>query len=158
MGTEKRSTDTLERSRSLAVATAIERRTTPEEQRVLLTWAQALLEISKRPGSSLLKTKAAVMLTIESRAMYPLLKLLMAELKRVGWDERSWTGRLGLGGVLGTLALAGNAGAGIAALGGAVGIPLWVVLGSGGATLGIVVDKLVAANQRSSKAAQNVDK
>jgi hypothetical protein len=55
---------------------------------------------------------------------------------------RSWRGAR-------AVALAGNAGAGIAAIGGAICIPLWVVLGRGGVTLGVIVDKLVAARQKS---------
>lgn len=50
-----------------------------------------------------------------------------------------------MGGVLVTLTALGNAGAGIAAFGGAIGVPLWLVVGSGGLVLGTIIDKLAPA-------------
>jgi hypothetical protein len=59
------------------------------------------------------------------------MKRAAKELKRVGWDKRSWKARLGMGAVIATLMTVGNAGAGIAALGTAIGVPLWIVIGAG---------------------------
>ena len=126
-----------------SVALAIARQTTREEQQVLLSWTQALLDTRGSSKSKFAKARGALEVTLASPAMLPLLKTLLGELRRVGWDERSWAGRLGLGGAIGTLAIAGNAGAGIAALGGAIGIPLWIVLGAGGLTAGTLVDTLL---------------
>jgi hypothetical protein len=63
--------------------------------------------------------------------IWPLLKSISKQIKRHGWDNRSASQRLGIG-VAGTaFALFGPANAGIAALGSAVAVPLWVVFGAG---------------------------
>jgi hypothetical protein len=110
---------------------------------MLLAWAQRLLVIRKSDLPIHSKAIQAVRATQESKAIWPLLKVTSKELKRVGWDDRSWKSRLGLGAVVATLATVGSAGAGIAALGGGIGLPLWVVFGAGGTFIGLLADELV---------------
>jgi hypothetical protein len=62
-------------------------------------------------------------------------------LKELGWDNRGWTGRLGIATAIATAVLLGGQSAGIAALGTAVGVPLWVIFGAGGAFLGEIIER-----------------
>ena len=50
--------------------------------------------------------------------------------------------KLGLGGAAVGLAVFGGQGAGIAALGTAIGVPLWVVFGAGAAFLGVLYEEI----------------
>lgn len=66
------------------------------------------------------------------------------ELKRLGWDERGLKGRLGVGGAATGLLLFGSQGAGIAALGTAFAVPLWVVFGAGATFIGVLYDEITS--------------
>ncbi|UZR29198.1 hypothetical protein [Methylococcus mesophilus] len=133
--------DTEQASHS-SVAQSVVRATTPDEQQLLLSWAQRLVQFRESNLPIHKKATAAVKITNECKAISPLIKVMSRELKRVGWDERSWGSRLGLGAVITTVATVGSAGAGIAALGGGIGVPLWVVIGAGGTFVGVLIDEL----------------
>lgn len=62
-------------------------------------------------------------------------------LKELGWDNRGLSGRLGIATAIATVVVFGGQGAGIAALGTAIGVPLWVVFGAGAAFLGEVYER-----------------
>jgi len=121
---------------------------TPEERVLIAKWAQQLIKIRDSDLSLYDKAKEAVVVTASSDAIIPLVKNAGLELKRIGWDEQSWTARLGGTGVLAGLLLFTGQGAGIAALGGAIGVPLWVVLGAGGAFAGQLIESARASQQR----------
>ena len=53
-----------------------------------------------------------------------------------------------MGALVGTVATVGNAGAGIAALDGAIGVPLWLIGAAGGTFLGSLIDGLVSKQKR----------
>lgn len=131
-----------EQSSHSSIAQSVVRATTSDEQQLLLNWAKSLLTIRQSSLPVHKKAAAAVKLTRDSKAIWPLMKVISRELKRVGWDDRSWKARLGLGAIVATIAAVGNAGAGIAALGGGIGVPLWVVIGAGGTFAGVLVDEL----------------
>ncbi len=114
-----------------SIAVRIADNASPTEREALLYWMINLLQIRHSKLSSLQKAKQAIALTKRSEVTWPVVKMLAGELKRVGWDERTTKGRAGLLTAGGALALFGGQGAGIAALGTAVGVPLWIVLGAG---------------------------
>ncbi len=62
--------------------------------------------------------------------------------KRLTWDERGLKSRLGLSGAAAGLVIFGGQGAGIAALGTAIAVPLWVVLGAGATFAGFLYEEL----------------
>jgi hypothetical protein len=62
-------------------------------------------------------------------------------LKELGWDNRGLSGRLGIATAIATVVVFGGQGAGIAALGTAIGVPLWVVFGAGAAFLGEIYER-----------------
>ena len=68
--------------------------------------------------------------------------VLVKGLKSTAWDNRSLTARLGLSGAIAAAIFFGGQGAGIAALGTAIGVPLWVVFGAGAAFLGVLYEEI----------------
>ncbi len=58
------------------------------------------------------------------------------------WKSANWAKRIALvGGGIG-LAIGGSQSAGIAALGGAIGVPLFLVTAGGGALIGLIIESL----------------
>lgn len=112
----------------------------PSERQALMNWLQLLAVIRDSQTSSVQKSFQAIRCTVSSKALWPLVKTLGLECKRVGWDERSSKWRAFLGGAGAGLVIFGGQGAGIAALGGAIGVPLWLVLGGGAAVLDALLD------------------
>jgi len=94
------------------------------EKEAIRLWIEKLLAIRASNLSSAQKAKQAIAATGSSHVVLPTVKMLAREIKRLTWDERSRKGRMGLGGAAVGLALFGGKGAGIAALGTAVGVPL----------------------------------
>ncbi|HYN79288.1 MAG TPA: hypothetical protein VES73_16010 [Lamprocystis sp. (in: g-proteobacteria)] len=115
-------------------------RATPAEQHLLLTWSRALGVIRRGDLPALKKMAAMAGLTGEQKATWPLVKVIGRALKLVVWDRRSWRLRLGVGAVVATFVAVGNGGAGIVALGGGIGLPLWILMAVAGAVAGTVVD------------------
>ena len=112
------------------------------ERQVLLNWAQQLVAIRDSNLSAMEKAKASISATVESKAIWPFLNVIGRELKRLGWDERGFAARIGLSAAALALLIPGKGAAGIAALGGAIGVPLWVVFGAGGAFVGVIVQEI----------------
>ncbi|MGV2101595.1 hypothetical protein [Rhizobium sp. 21-4511-3d] len=112
---------------ALAVVTAA----TPSENQALRSWLSELLTIRNSKTNSISKAKQALTVTAQSKVIWPVIQIIAKQVKKRGWDDRSKSQRFGIGGVAVGVALFGGQSAGIAALGTAVGVPLWVVLGAG---------------------------
>ncbi|MGB8378776.1 MAG: hypothetical protein WCE70_09990 [Rhodanobacteraceae bacterium] len=112
------------------------------EKEALRLWIEKLLELKASNIPAPQKAKQAILLTANSKVVVPTVKIIARQTKRVTWDERSLKGRLGIGGAALGLALFGGQGAGIAALGTAIGVPLWVVFGAGAAFLGVLYEEI----------------
>ena len=69
--------------------------------------------------------------------------LVARSFKALAWDNRGLAARLALGGAIVGVVFFGGQGAGIAALGTAIGVPLWVVFGAGSAFLGVLYDEIM---------------
>jgi hypothetical protein len=96
------------------------------------------------------KARRAIELTAESKVIVSIVKMTFMELKRIGWDERGIKARGAIvGAAIGLLAF-GSQGAGIAALGTAIGVPLWVVFGAGGAFLALLYEELTGRKPRTT--------
>lgn len=122
---------------------------TLEQQQALLDWSKDLLAIRHSRESIVTKVKAAVSATAQRRVIWPLVRVMLNRLKRLGWDERSWKARLGVGTVAATVLVLGGQGAGIAALGTAIGVPLWIVFGAGATFAGLLIDELEEVIKKS---------
>ena len=103
----------------------ISKELTPRE---LSTLSQDLLNTYHSSLSGITKLKQAAALTGKA-------------LKELGWDNRGISGRLGIATAIATAVIFGGQGAGIAALGTAIGVPLWVVFGAGAAFLGEIYER-----------------
>lgn len=115
-------------------------RAAPAEQQLLLHWARGLGVIRQGDLPAHKKVAAVFGLTRDRKATWPLVKLIARTLKHIAWDARSWKFRLSIGAIIATLAAVGNAGADIVALGGGIGLPLWILMGVVGAVVGKLID------------------
>ncbi len=130
-------------SKQKQLAVQIAQKASPDENAALRTWAYGLLALRDKQVSVLTKGKEAIGLTIKSKVAWTLIKMMAREIKRHGWDDRSSTAKVGLTGAAVGLTFFPGAGAGIAALGGAVGVPLWVVLGGGSMFAKLLIGELL---------------
>ena len=112
------------------------------EKEALRIWIERLLALKATNLPAAQKAKQAISLTANSKVVLPTVKIIARETKRLAWDERGLKGRLGLGGAAVGVALFGGQGAGIAALGTAIGVPLWVVFGAGAAFAGVLYEEI----------------
>jgi hypothetical protein len=125
-------------------------RAPPAEQHLLLSWSRGLGAIRCSGLPAHRQTAAMLKLTRDLKATWPLLKVLSRVVKRLLWDARSWKFRLGVGAVIATFAAIGNSGAEIVSFGGGIGLPIWVAIGLGGLSIGLVAD-LVAKKLAQSR-------
>lgn len=108
----------------------------------LLAWANQLMLIRNSQQSSFHKARQAIAATMRWKAIFSLIKSLAKEIKRMGWDERGLPARAGLSSAALAAAALGGQGAGIMALGGIIGVPLWVVFGTGGVFAGVLIEEI----------------
>ena len=121
-----------------------------EEKNELKAWCEGLIQIKNSSKSKKEKLKEIFLITKDRKIIFPILKSVSKSVKKLAWDKRSTKSRLGVLGLgLGLTVLAGQS-AGIAALGGAVGVPLWIVFGAGGTFAGFVIEEIERNNQQNS--------
>ena len=118
------------------------------EKEALRIWIERLLALKASNLPTAQKAKRAITLTAESKVVVPSVKIIARETKRLAWDERGLKGRLGLGGAAIGAAMFGGQGAGIAALGTAIGVPLWLVFGAGAAFAGVLYEEITGKKPR----------
>jgi hypothetical protein len=114
---------------------------TADQLTAITEWAKEMLRIRESNGTILQKAKLAIGATADRKALGPLMDVAWRELRRIGWTERGLPARIAIGAAVASLTLTGQ-GAGIAALGGAIGVPLFVVFGAGGALAGVIIDEV----------------
>lgn len=110
-----------------------------EDLDALRSWAQTMLDIKGSNAPAFQKAKRAIAASADRKVLAPIMQIAWREMKRIGWEERSLPARMGAAAA--ALTLSGQ-GAGIAALGGAIGVPLFVVFGAGGALAGVIIDEI----------------
>lgn len=97
-----------------------------QEKARMLLWANELISIRNSELSIKEKLTATFKAARHYKALLPALKGIKSKV----WDERGIKTKIGLSGVvLVAVMFPGNAG--LAAMGSAIGIPLWVVFGAG---------------------------
>jgi len=111
------------------------------ERALLLAWAENVREIQKNPGLSRKEKINALMKLNNKEALVTANKMAIRKVK-AGWKRANWAARLAILAGGATLGYAGVAGAGVAAFGGAVGIPLFLLSAAGGAFIGTLIDNL----------------
>ena len=139
------------------IAVRIASRISVVEKEALIRWIDCLLELKTSNLPALQKAKNAISLTATSNVVATTAKTIAREVKRLGWDDRSLTARLGMGAAATGAAFFGGQGAGVAALGAAVGIPLWVIFGAGGAFMGVLYEELTGKRRNTKTSYQVID-
>ncbi len=133
-----------EKSKSLAVQVA--NSISDNDRFHVLYWMQDLLVIRKSDLSNLDKTKQAFLVTQKRKIIFPIITILYKQTKKFLWDDRTIKGRLGTIGMGAGVAFFSGQSAGLAALGGAIGVPLWIVLGAGGTFAGYLIEEIQKKN------------
>jgi hypothetical protein len=94
-------------------------------------WLRSMLEIAESKATSVNKLRAVYKATLESKILWPIIKMIAGKLKTIGWTNQSPRMKWIIAGAVSSAVLFPGASAGIAALGGAIGVPLWIVFGAG---------------------------
>jgi hypothetical protein len=132
------------------IAIRIAESATQIEREAMKVWLRGLLDIRSSNISSLAKAKKALGITVANKVLWPMIKLIYREIKRYAWDNRSAKVRRSYAGVALALATVGGQSAGIAAMGGAIAVPLWVVFGAGAAFAPILLRAFFETDQPPS--------
>ncbi|RUV45344.1 hypothetical protein EOD29_00330 [Mesorhizobium sp. M1A.T.Ca.IN.004.03.1.1] len=138
------------------LAVRIAEQATPAQNDALKAWALKLLDIRNSDLPARQKAKKAIAVTVSSKVVWPMVKIVASQTKSVGWDNRTVAQRLGLGAAAVGVALFGGQSAGIAALGGAIGVPLWIVLGAGSMFARYLYEELALRSKDKSGASYSV--
>ena len=111
------------------------------EKEDILIWAKKVKEIQS--GKTLgTKSKIKSLKELDNKkALVSLGKIIKSKTKK-SWKNASWAKKLGVIGASGALITVSGSGAGIAALGGAIGLPLFLVTAAGGTLIGTLIDEL----------------
>ena len=112
------------------------------EKEAIRLWIEKLLALKDADLPAVQKAKQTISVTAESKVVQPTGKIIARTTKGLAWNERGLKGRLGIGGAAAGLALFGGQSAGVAALGTAIGVPLWVVFGAGATFLGVLYEEI----------------
>jgi hypothetical protein len=126
--------------RRLVVATLAQ--ASDADRALLMRWAQHLLAIRDSDRAFHDKARGAISSSINSQAIWPFIKMASSELKRLAWDERNAPARSAIAMAGAATMLLAAQGAGIAAVGGAIAVPLWVVFGDGDQFAGAIIDEV----------------
>ena len=134
--------DAAQESKLSELAKALVENASPAERDAIEKWAMRLLDIRNSDRSSFAKAKEAISVTAYSRVVWPIVRSAAGRLKEFGWDKSTGHTRVLM--VVGGAAVAvfGMQGAGIAALGSAIGLPLFVVLGGGAVLASVLVEEV----------------
>jgi hypothetical protein len=125
---------------------------TDDERVRFVRWARGLLALRGSPAPVLERAREALRLTRDGGVVVSVLRSSGRGIVRVAWRDRTWAARFAFGGMAVAAAAYGGKSAGIAALGTAVGVPLWVVFGAGGAFAGMLADELETTLARGGRA------
>lgn len=118
------------------------RHLSPEDRKLVLVWSEEIKKIRDDQSLSKAQKVKKVYKVKTSKVVIRFLKILFKTLKINLWDKRSWPFRLTVGGFALGVSVAGNEAAGIAALGSAIGIKLYLLTAAGGALLGTIIEEI----------------
>lgn len=121
-----------------------------DERSRLEAWLKELLEIRGSNRTTEEKLRAIVAGLSKATVLLPVIRDLGLVVKRHGWDERRKGFRWFLRGAGLSIAMFGFQGVGIAAFGGAVGLPLWIVFGGGFAAAHAILREMDAGREKAS--------
>ena len=139
------------------VARAVVRELDPEQRKVLASYTASLVLLRGRDLPTQTKVLDSIDLTADPEVLGVLTKGSGRLLAKHAWKDRSWPARIGLSAAALASILTAGQGAGIALLGTAVGVPLWIVFGSGGAFAGELLDEIERAGTEDAGDPESLD-
>ena len=138
------------------VARAVVAELDPEQREVLADYMAALILIKQTDLPNQTKVLDAIDLTADAKVLGVLTKGSGRLLAKHAWKDRSWPARIGVSAAAIASILTAGQGAGIALLGTAVGVPLWIVFGAGGAFAGELLEE-IDRSRAGAEQAMDVD-
>ena len=124
------------------VARAVVAELDPAQREVLADYMASLILLKQTDLPSQTKVLDSIDLTADAKVLGVLTKGSGRLLAKHAWKDRSWPARIGVSAAAIASILTAGQGAGIALLGTAVGVPLWIVFGAGGAFASELVDEV----------------
>lgn len=118
------------------------------EKQNVLNWA---VEVRKIQQNNKLTTKEKIydLKNLNNKQAFKNVISIALNYSKSYWKKANWAQRIGIIGLTSGLIVAGaSGGAGIAALGGAIGLPLFLVTTAGGTFIGTIIDSL---NKKTEK-------
>ena len=107
------------------------RESSDKELSAICLYIDDLLEIRASEMGRIGKVRSTYAVTANKDVIVSAMKFTFRELKRIGWDDRQNVSRAGILGAGIAVATVGGQAAGLAAFGGAIAVPLWIVFGAG---------------------------
>ncbi|MFQ5530477.1 MAG: hypothetical protein ACE5FP_09025 [Gemmatimonadota bacterium] len=101
------------------------------QKRAVIRLFRRLLEVRETEASSKDKLRKAIPDERDAKAALDALQSSASQIKDLAWDDRTWPARVGIGAATVVAATMAGQSAGLALLGTAIAIPLWVVFGNG---------------------------
>jgi hypothetical protein len=132
----------------------------PAQREVLADYMASLILLRQRELPAQTKVLDSIDLTADRQVLGVLTKGSGRLLAKHAWKDRSWAARIGLSAAALASILTAGQGAGIALLGTAVGVPLWIVFGAGGTFAGVLIDEVARSRsgvERSADTAPSTD-
>lgn len=118
------------------------------ERQNVLNWA---VEVRKIQHNNKLTTKEKIydLKNLNNKQAFKNVISIVLNYSKSYWKKANWAQRIGIIGLTSGLIVAGaSGGAGIAALGGAIGLPLFLVTTAGGTFIGSIIDSLNKKNEK----------
>jgi len=148
----EREQDSAASSEHSKLARAVVAELDPAQREVLADYMAALILIKQTDLPNQTKVLDAIDLTADAKVLGVLTKGSGRLLAKHAWKDRSWPARIGVSAAAIASILTAGQGAGIALLGTAVGVPLWIVFGAGGAFAGELLDEIARARAGAEQA------
>ena len=138
-------TGSAEKQEHRGVARAVVSELDPAQREILADYTNKLILLRETDLPTQTKVLDSIDLTADRQVLGVLTKGSGRLLAKHAWKDRSWAARIGLSAAAIASILTAGQGAGIALLGTAIGVPLWVVFGAGGAFAGVLLDEIERA-------------
>ena len=135
-------TGSAEKQEHRGVARAVVSELDPAQREILADYTNKLILLRETDLPTQTKVLDSIDLTADRQVLGVLTKGSGRLLAKHAWKDRSWAARIGLSAAAIASILTAGPGAGIALLGTAIGVPLWIVFGSGGAFAGELLDEI----------------
>jgi hypothetical protein len=147
------------RNEVVAIVHEVSQNASSEQFDALIRFVEELARVSRLRGNSR-KVGAVLRLLLHRQSIRPMHTILFGAMcetvgviKKHSWAERGWVCRFCIGGAAVGLATFGTEAAGLAAMGTAIAVPLWLVTSAGSTMLGVLIEELhKAANKREREA------